>query len=72
MQTVDREGFIMWTEGTLLHFEGGKGCIAPERDCISAKKALDAGETIALTDDGKIVSYMKSKDGYYKEFLKNE
>ncbi len=69
MQTVDRIGFIAWCSGTLLHFENGVGVVAPERDCISADEALERGEKIALTQNGRIVSYAILVDGEIKEVL---
>ena len=68
MQTVDRNVFIVWTEGFLLDFKNGKGVVVPEADCLAAQEALDRGEKIGLTRKGKIVTYMvATSDGYYEE-----
>jgi hypothetical protein len=48
MQTVDREHFIAYLDGMLLHFRNGKGFIVEERACILAEEALERGERVAL------------------------
>lgn len=62
MQTVDRAEFISWGQGVLLDFENGKGIIVNEENCENAEKALMNGEKVALTSNGKIVSYISIKD----------
>jgi hypothetical protein len=67
MQTVDRAGFIQWIDGILLRFENGRVTVSNETECIAAKKELKKGRKIALTENGKIVSYMvPRKTGYYE------
>lgn len=67
VQTVDREGFLAWVEGFLIKRDRNKCIVAPETHCIAAQDALDRGEKIALTQSGKIVSYVQKKgDGYFE------
>ena len=72
MQTVDRKGFMLWAEGVCLDFKNGKGFAAPESDCIAAQEALDKGEKIALTVNGKIVSHVVPKNGEFYEVRDTE
>lgn len=67
MQTVDRAGFLEWIKSNIFHFEKGKGFVVPESACIAAENALACGETIALTQEGKIVSYLIPEKGCIKE-----
>ena len=70
MQTVDREGFLGWLNGILLSFENGKGFVAPELHCIAAEEALKRGEKVALTVDGKIMSFLEpNENGSINEVL---
>jgi len=69
MQTVDRDGFIRWSNGVILSFESGKGFVAPERDCIAAEEALLKGEKVAFTRGGKIVSYAQVKGDQFTEVI---
>ena len=67
---VNRKDFIAWSEGTLLD-RRGDNIISLGDQVIheKAQEALDAGETIALTINGEIVSHMKLVDEAYKEFV---
>ena len=67
MQPVDRAGFQLWYEGIILEFRNGVGIIVRERDCIAAEDALNRGETVVLTDGGRVVSEMKLQDGVFAE-----
>ena len=59
MQIVDRDGFIGWQSGILMYFKHGNGFATPDRDCIAAEDALNRGETVALTKNNRIVSYLE-------------
>ena len=67
MQTVDRSGFIAWTQGIFFENNGGKIVIAPERDCMAAEEALSRGEKVALTESGNIVSLLIPCESEIKE-----
>lgn len=67
MQTVDREGFIAYLDGIFLKVENGHKLIVPELDCVAAEEALQKKEKVALTIEGKIVSYLEStKEGVFE------
>lgn len=69
MRTVDREGFILWTEGYFLYRNEDRMILVPETRCEAAVDALNRGEKVALTVDGEIVSYLIPKDGQFLEVL---
>jgi hypothetical protein len=67
MQTVSRIGFIIWTKGVLVDFSAGKGFAVPEQDCIAAEQALNRGEKVALTAQGKVISHLEPRaDGVFE------
>jgi hypothetical protein len=68
MQTVDREGYLLgWCQGILLSFENSVGFVVPEHDCIAADEALRQGKKVALTQRGKIISYLDPReDGIFE------
>lgn len=72
---LNREYFIAWTEGILLDFKRGKGIVLDGSEfsnkCEEAEKAMEAGETIFLTDrSGKRITKMfDAGDGYMEEEL---
>lgn len=70
MIVVNRTDFMAWSEGTLLDRRDDK--VVSLGDQViheKAQAAMDAGETIALTINGEIVSHMKLIDDAYKEFI---
>jgi hypothetical protein len=72
---LNRAYFIAWTEGILLDFKRGKGIVLDgsefSKQCEAAEKAMEAGETIFLTDaNGKRITKMyDAGDGYTEEEL---
>jgi hypothetical protein len=72
---LNRDHFIAWTEGILLHFERGKGIVLDGSEfakrCEAAEAAMERGETIYLTDgSGKRITKMSDAgDGYLEEEL---
>ena len=45
---VDLDEFKMWLDGTLLHFENGKGIVVNELECEAAEEAISRGEEVYL------------------------
>ncbi len=73
MVVVNRRDFIAWTEGILLERDAMGTCRIGDREIHEkAKQALDRGETIALTEQGNIVSYMQLVVDEYLEFEGNQ
>lgn len=69
--TVERDQFIAWTEGILLdRNEEGEVLIVNELACSRAEKAMEQGETVYLTQDGKIVTKMHlAPEGFIEEHI---
>jgi hypothetical protein len=58
MIVVNRREIIAWRQGYALIRIGNK-LVAPKDDlCIAAEDALERGEKVALTENGRIVSYL--------------
>lgn len=55
---VDRDGFIAWTEGSLMERRGNRAMVVNTTKCRKAVSAMDRGEVIGLTRDEKLVSTM--------------
>lgn len=71
MLVVNRQDFIAWTEGILLERDAEGVCRVGDREIHEkAKQALDRGETIALAEQGNIVSCMQLIEDEYVEFEK--
>lgn len=76
---IDRAVLMGWTEGILIDRKRDGSCLCldgneVDRKCKAAEKAMDAGKTIYLTRNGKVVSTMKlegegDKAGYVEEEL---
>ena len=65
---VDREQFVAWCEGYFIKRDAEQCVIVNEVACERAVSAMARGETVALTVNGRIVSYMvETKDGYQEE-----
>jgi len=64
---VNRNEFIAWTEGTLLHFKGGAGIAPDELLCEEAESILGSGGEIYLTHNNRIVSKLVLKNDAYQE-----
>jgi hypothetical protein len=67
MQTVDRDEFINWIDGVLIKVENGDGVIVHEKVCNAAETALNNGETIGLTMNGRIISTMIKNGDVFEE-----
>lgn len=68
MKLVNREGFILHTEGTLLYRDGSGKCqIGDGLEFEEAVKILEKGGEIGLISDGEQVSTIKSINGVYVE-----
>ena len=68
---VDRQQFIMWTQGVLLKREGDEVIAVDEIACGKAQEYLDSGGKIFLTVDGEVVTAVeKTKAGYVEKKVK--
>jgi len=73
MQTANREEFMLFTEGTLLLYEHGAiPVVVNELECEAAMDALEKGKRIALTNNGKIISYIDLVEDCYVETIAEE
>ena len=69
MIVVDKNNFIAYAGGILFDRSGKHAVVGDDTLHDKAVDAMDAGETIALTVDDEIVSYMKLTERGYTEFL---
>ena len=70
---VDEEQFSLWTQGVYLSHEHGRVIVVRENECEQAMEGLVAGETIYLSENGRIGSTLRLVDGQYiQEDLANE
>ena len=69
---VDRESFILWTEGILLENKFGKIKLAEELECIEAEEELKKGNKVILMNSGRPVStiqYDKDNNEYIEKII---
>jgi len=70
MIIVKRQGFMLWTQGILMDRDReGNVVIGDDTKNEEAEKALERGEEIGLTINGRLVSTMKLEDGAFVEKL---
>lgn len=77
--SIDRDVLMGWVDGILVDRKRDCSCLVldgadVDRKCKAAEEAMDAGETIYLTQGGKTVSTMKlegegDKAGYVEEAI---
>jgi hypothetical protein len=67
MMTIDREMLQMWLHGSLLDFSCGKGNVVDEVACEKAVACLDGGETVYMTEQGRILSKVTKQGNMYVE-----
>lgn len=67
MIIVDRESFIAWTQGILIHRTKNKLIVGDNTKHEVAEKLLEQGETIGFTVNGELFSTMKLEDSGYVE-----
>jgi hypothetical protein len=68
MQTVERNDLMLWCEGVYIKVDEVLGIIrVDEVACQRAVEALEKGETIALTEQGRIISTVVFENGRCKE-----
>jgi len=67
MLTSDRDDMIAFMAGVLDYWRR-QGRRVKDPPTEAAAESLRRGETIGLTVEGKIVSYMKFHRGKYREF----
>ncbi|RLC88677.1 MAG: hypothetical protein DRJ03_02030 [Chloroflexi bacterium] len=65
---VDRTSFMAWTQGTLLDRNRDGVCVVGDNtDHEKAVQLMDAGKTVSLTQNGKILTEMRLTDNGYEE-----
>ena len=69
MLIVDREKFMLWSQGILLENKRGRCIVADNADHDEAEKRMNDGETIGLAHKGVIVTKMKLTEDGYSEFI---
>jgi hypothetical protein len=71
---LNRDLFIKWSIGTLLERDKTGKCLVLDgsdfsKQCEAAEAAMDAGDTIYLTDEnGKLITKMFLTEAGYSEF----
>ena len=69
-QMVERDQFIAWSEGVLLDLNLLGAVVVNEALAEAAQAALERGEVVGLTKDGRLVSTMRlHKDAFIEEEL---
>ena len=56
---IDRDSFIHWIDGELIHFEKGEGFIVNETECMEADDELIKGNTVVLMVNRKPFSIIQ-------------
>ncbi len=67
MFTVPRAELMAWSAGILLHNQRGRIFAVNELRCEEAQRLMDEGETIALTENDRIVTTMRLTENGYEE-----
>ena len=66
---IDRNSFINWTQGVILHFEKGCGFVVNETECMEAETELNKGNAVVLMINNKPVSIVELINN---EFIEKE
>lgn len=67
MQTVEKSHLKAYLDGFYLKRIGTHVIAIDENKCEAAINALENGETVALVENGRIVSYVKDNGEAYVE-----